>query len=244
MVFSSKKKNAIRASPGCRVLWKKGELIGCGSYGKVYIGLNETSGVLMAVKELRAGSDPEVKALQAEISLMRSLRHENIVQYLGSQADPAEDPLQSVLFIFTEWVPGGSISNILHKFGRLTESVVCNYTAQLLQGLGYLHRKGIVHLDVKPANILVDDRGTIKLADFGASKVLGNGSLGGSINSTSSSSNSNNGNGGSNGSSLADNQSLRGTPYYMAPEIIMQKGAGRKADIWGVGCVCACRVLL
>ena len=71
----------------------------------------------------------------------------------------------------------------------------------------------MIHRDIKGANILVDDRGCIKLADFGASKIL----VGGST-------------------LMDENQSLRGTPYFMAPEVIMQTGHGRKADVWSVGC--------
>ena len=87
------------------------------------------------------------------------------------------------------------------------------YVAQLLVGLKYLHEQQVIHCDIKAANILVDDRGTIKLADFGSSKRLDSMGM------------INNG-----------NLSLRGTPYFMAPEVIMQIGHGRKADIWSVGC--------
>ena len=73
--------------------------------------------------------------LQTEIDLMRSLTHENIVAYLGTEVNKEI----GLLFIFTEWVPGGSISNLLQKFGRLKETVIRNYTRQILVGLHYLH---------------------------------------------------------------------------------------------------------
>jgi len=167
-----------------KILWKKGELIGAGSFGKVYIGLNESTGVLMAVKEVNINNEKEALGLQQEIDLMKSLSHENIVRYLGSELDSESN----MFYIFTEWVPGGSITSILNKFGRLTESVVKKYTRQILIGLDFLHRKGVVHRDIKGANVLVDDRGVIKLADFGASKVLGGSTL------------------------MEENASLRGTP--------------------------------
>lgn len=104
-------------------------------------------------------------------------------------------------------------SALITKFGRLSEAIVRKYVAQLLVGLKYLHEQRVIHRDIKAANILVDDRGTIKLADFGSSKRLDSMGM------------INNG-----------NLSLRGTPYFMAPEVIMQIGHGQKADIWSVGC--------
>jgi len=147
--------------------------------------------------------------MQGEIELLRSLQHPNIVTYLGT--DICDE--NKLLYIFTEWVPGGSIQALVTKFGRLSEAIVRKYVAQLLVGLKYLHEQRVIHRDIKSANILVDDRGTIKLADFGSSKRMD--SMGTITNS---------------------NLSLRGTPYFMAPEVIIQTGHGRKADIWSVGC--------
>ena len=133
----------------------------------------------------------ELEAIQGEIELMRSLVHPNIVRYLGT------DTAVSTLYILTEWVPGGSVQALVTRFGKLSEPIVRKYAAQLLVGLEYLHSQQIVHRDIKAANILVDDRGTIKLADFGSSKRLPDG-------------------GATNGD---DCHSLRGTPYFMAPEV-------------------------
>ena len=87
------------------------------------------------------------------------------------------------------------------------------YTRQILTGLEYLHANRIIHRDIKGANILVDSDGVVKLADFGASKQLQNVM-----------------------SATGDLHSLKGTPYWMAPEVIKQTGHGRQADIWSVGC--------
>jgi len=198
------------ASGGKALLkWKKGEQIGSGNYGRVYVCLNEETGSLMAVKELKVQRHnwKELNALQMEVELMSSLQHSHIVRYLGTQAVPEQD----ILYIFTEWVPGGSLASMLRKFGCLPEPVIAKYTRQILLGLDYLHKNRVIHRDIKGANVLVDDRGTIKLADFGASKRIS-------------------------GLTEMDNQSLRGTPYYMAPEVIRQTGHGCPADIWSVGC--------
>jgi Serine/threonine protein kinase len=73
-----------------------------------------------------------------------------------------------------EFVPGGSVRQLLNKFTKLHEKTVQKYTAQLLLGLEYLHSKDIIHRDIKCANLLVDNEGTIKLSDFGASKYIEN----------------------------------------------------------------------
>ena len=196
--------------------WKKGELIGTGAYGRVYIGLNETTGGLMAVKEVRFSPEDqaEVESLRNEIDLMRSLAHQNIVRYLGTQLGGAGPGSENILSIFTEWVPGGSIHALVKKFGRLADPVIAKYTAQILAGVGYLHDKRVVHRDIKGANILVTDQGVIKVADFGASKVISETTM--------------------QDGGISDK--LHGTPNFMAPEVIMSKDAGRKADIWSLGC--------
>jgi serine/threonine protein kinase len=194
--------------------WKKGDMIGAGSYGRVFMGLNMDTGGLIAIKELVFSRDneKEVNAMQQEINLMKSLDHPNIVKYLGTEMGDEQN--SNLLYIFTEWVPGGSLQGLISKFGSFDEAVTRKYTFQILQGLQFLHINRVVHRDIKGANILIDDKGTVKLADFGASKQL-NGTL---------------------ATLQEDNMSLRGTPYFMAPEVITQTGHGRKADVWSVGC--------
>lgn len=107
---------------------------------------------------------------------------------------------------------GGSILSLYQRFGKFTLPLLKKYTKQILLGLEYLHLNGIIHRDIKGANILVDTHGTCKLADFGSSKIL---------------------------TGLINNeQSFVGTPNWMAPEAIRQDNAacGRFADIWSLGC--------
>lgn len=198
--------------------WTKGELIGIGAFGHVFSALNNSTGELVAVKQVSFAKDEalqgrvseHVKALRAEVEMLKKIKHENIVRYLGTES--AEDSL----FIFLEYVPGGSIASLLAKFGAFPEKVIRVYTAQLLRGLEYLHQKNIMHRDIKGANILVDKQGTVKLADFGASKKI----LADS------------------GATVGSAKSIRGTPYWMAPEVIKQTGStdGRPADIWSLAC--------
>ncbi|KAG5384406.1 hypothetical protein IGI04_035876 [Brassica rapa subsp. trilocularis] len=116
----------------------------------------------------------------------------------------------SNLYIFLELVTQGSLSKLYQRY-QLMDSVVSTYTRQILDGLKYLHDKGFIHRDIKCANILVDANGAVKLADFGLAKV----------------------------SKLNDIKSCKGTPFWMAPEVINPKrtdGYGSSADIWSLGC--------
>lgn len=79
------------------------------------------------------------------------------------------------LNIFLEYVPGGSVTALLRNYGAFEEPLVKNFVRQILQGLNYLHERDIIHRDIKGANILVDNKGGIKISDFGISKKVEDG---------------------------------------------------------------------
>ncbi|KAL5529624.1 hypothetical protein ACEPAG_5609 [Sanghuangporus baumii] len=200
--------------------WIRGALIGAGSFGSVYLGMDAMNGLLMAVKqvELPTGSGPNeqrkksmLEALEREIDLLRELQHENIVQYLDSSSDDKH------LYIFLEYVPGGSVTALLRNYGAFEEALCRHFVRQILQGLNYLHSRDIIHRDIKGANILVDNKGGIKISDFGISKKVEETFLG--------------------GHARGHRPSLQGSVYWMAPEVVKQLAHTRKADIWSVGCL-------
>ncbi|PKA55005.1 Mitogen-activated protein kinase kinase kinase YODA [Apostasia shenzhenica] len=194
-------------SPGSR--WKKGKLIGRGTFGHVYVGFNSESGEMCAMKEVTlflddAKSKESAKQLGQEISLLSRLRHQNIVQYYGCEM------VDDKLYIYLEYVSGGSIHRLLQEYGQLGEPAIRSYTHQILSGLAYLHAKKTVHRDIKGANILVDPNGRVKLADFGMAKHI-------------------------TGQSCP--LSFKGSPYWMAPEVIKNmNGCNLAVDIWSLGC--------
>jgi mitogen-activated protein kinase kinase kinase len=157
--------------------WVKGDLIGRGTYGRVYLGLNATTGDMMAVKQVELPATDRdrqdkrqagmIKALRDEIELLKNLEHPHIVQYLGWEES------SEYISIFLEYVPGGSIASVYRKHQKFEEAVIKSFTKQILAGLAYLHAKGILHRDLKADNILVDSDGICKITDFGISKQAG-----------------------------------------------------------------------
>ncbi|KAJ2081286.1 Protein kinase of the Mitotic Exit Network [Coemansia sp. RSA 988] len=110
------------------------------------------------------------------------------------------------LDIILEYCEGGSLQNILSKFSKFPENLVGVYVAQILDGLEYLHSNAILHRDIKPGNILLLKEGIVKLADFGVARIQ-------------------------NGLNT-----VVGSPYWIAPEVLLLKGATAASDIWSLGC--------
>ncbi|KDN35642.1 Pkinase-domain-containing protein [Tilletiaria anomala UBC 951] len=199
--------------------WVKGELIGKGTYGRVYLALNASTGEMLAVKQVelpRTASDREdarqksvVQALKSEIETLKDIDHPHIVAYLGFEETT------SYLSIFLEYVPGGSVGSCLRKHGQFEEDTIKSFLHQILEALAYLHGKGILHRDLKADNILVDFNGICKISDFGTVRrsddIYGN----------------------------VENMSLQGSIFWMAPEVVSlsKKGYSAKVDIWSLGCV-------
>ena len=152
------------------IKWERGELIGSGTYGKVYQGLNLNNGNLIAIKSVHIGSNKtatkELMSLKYEVSILRELDHPNIVKYIYTDADPVKKRVDILL----EYVPGGSLSSLLKKFGPFNEKITKIYLRQMLSALSYIHSKGIVHRDLKWANVLINNDASIRISDFGASK--------------------------------------------------------------------------
>jgi len=146
--------------------WRRGKKIGQGGFGTVYRALHLDSGKLCAVREIvDQGRADRTLPLKADIESLGSLRHPNLVRYLGCAA------ARGTFCVFTEFIAGGSLELVLQQFGALSGVLLTDTARSVLDGLRYLHsqRPKVVHGSIRCANILVDLDMTPKLADFGLS---------------------------------------------------------------------------
>ncbi|XP_053945911.1 mitogen-activated protein kinase kinase kinase 4 isoform X2 [Anastrepha ludens] len=194
--------------------WHRGIKIGQGRFGKVYTAVNNNTGELMAMKEIaiQPGETRALKNVAEELKILEGIKHKNLVRYYGIEVHREE------LLIFMELCSEGTLEALVELSGGLPEGLIRRFTVQLLSGVAELHRHGIVHRDIKTANIfLVDGSNSLKLGDFGSAvKIQAHTTVPGEL------------------------QGYVGTQAYMAPEIFTKTnsdGHGRAADIWSVGCV-------
>ncbi|CCW61097.1 unnamed protein product [Phytomonas sp. EM1] len=243
--------------------WKIGEeMLGKGGNAEVYLGINLTNGQLIAVKRVRLPDtledhdNAEAKAilqqyrsLKEEIAVLSKAVHPNIVRYYGSSQN------STYFNILLEFVPGGSLRGLLDNFGALSPGVILSYLRQVLQGLVYLHRLNIVHSDIKTANILITEKGKVKLTDFGTAKLLNRprttfattsnfahrkGGLGNRDTTPPPGTDGGNGGGGGGGGGVTLH--IAGTLRWMDPDLFRSDatvpsiGPTKASDLWSVGC--------
>ncbi|XP_048582093.1 serine/threonine-protein kinase 36 isoform X2 [Nematostella vectensis] len=163
MAQKSNKKSIVDTMENYHIL----ELIGEGSFGKVYKGRRKYTGNFVALKFIpKTGrSEKELKCLQREIDIMRGLQHENIIRLLDSFETPQE------VCVVTEYA-AGELFQILEDDGALPEEQVQRIACQLVKALYYLHSHRILHRDMKPQNILIGKHGVVKLCDFGFARAM------------------------------------------------------------------------
>lgn len=184
--------------------YQLGDCLGKGAFGSVFRALNMGTGETVAVKQVKLADLPksELRVITLEIDLLKNLDHPNIVKYRGF-VKSAE-----ALNIILEYCENGSLHSISKNFGKFPENLVGLYMSQVLHGLLYLHEQGVIHRDIKGANILTTKQGLVKLADFGVATRT----------------------------TTLHESSVVGTPYWMAPEVIELSGATTASDIWSLGC--------
>ncbi|GMH83284.1 hypothetical protein TrVE_jg6516 [Triparma verrucosa] len=154
--------------------------------------------------DLESTSD-ELSDIQQEIHILASFSNPYLTQYLGSYS------LHSKLYIVMEYLPGGSVSDLLalNSTPGFEEATVAWIFRDLLNAMHYLHSNRHLHRDIKGQNVLLSSNGHLKLADFGGTVKLTD--------------------------TMTKRKTFIGTPFWMAPEVIVQSSYDLKADIWSIG---------
>ncbi|XP_019052805.1 PREDICTED: serine/threonine-protein kinase 26-like [Nelumbo nucifera] len=201
--------------------WSRGNYIGKGSFGIVSLATDESDGRIFAVKSVDPNSSvpSHLESLENEIRVLKSLSSPYVVEYLGDDLTQ-ETATTWYRNLHMEYLPGGTVADLSTQFGGkgtdVDERIVQSYTWCIVSALWYVHARGIVHCDVKGRNVLVGSTpGVAKLADFGSAKRI----FGGGANNE------------EEGMILP-----RGTPLWMAPEVIRRDRQGPEADVWSLGC--------
>ncbi|KAL2489363.1 putative serine/threonine-protein kinase HT1-like [Forsythia ovata] len=184
---------------------KIGEKIAAGSCGDLYRGVY--LGQNVAVKVLRSEhlNDPLEDEFAKEVSILREVQHGNVVRFIGACTKLPH------LCIVTEYMPGGSLYEYLHKNHVILKlSQLLKFAIDVCKGMEYLHQKNVIHRDLKTANLLMDAHGVVKVADFGVARFQNNG-----------------------GVMTAET----GTYRWMAPEVINHEAYDQKADVFSFAIV-------
>ncbi|KAI5082008.1 hypothetical protein GOP47_0001751 [Adiantum capillus-veneris] len=195
----------------CEIAWEEltfGEQIGQGSCGTVYHSLWYGSDVAVKVFTEKEYSPALLHDFRTEVALMKRLRHPNIVLFMGAVTSSTH------LSIVTEFLPRGSLFRLLH---RNTQGMDLRrrlrMALDIARGMNYLHHCNppIVHRDLKSSNLLVDKNWTVKVADFGLSRMKH--------------------------ATFLTTKSGKGTPQWMAPEVLRSEPSDEKADIYSFGVI-------
>ncbi|KAJ7449679.1 kinase-like domain-containing protein [Mycena latifolia] len=210
------------------------DVIGNGSFGIIRKVRRKSDGLIFARKELNFErmSERDRKQIVAEVNILKDLHHDHIVRY----HDRYVDRDAGILYILMEYCGGGDLSTVIKQAVKqnrpISEDAVWGYFMQILLALNHCHNTGghgrtasagsaneidgkerraqILHRDLKPDNVFLDESNTVKLGDFGLSKQLAQATFA---------------------------NTYVGTPYYMSPELMQEKAYDSKSDIWSLGCL-------
>ena len=184
------------------------EVIGKGSYAKVLLVEQIQTGELFAMKVLKKENVEKRNAVQHvknERHILSEIDHPFVIKFRGCFQDPTR------LYFLLEYCPGGDLYSLLFKVRRFNEFQTRFYAAQIVLALEHLHNQDIVYRDLKPENVLIDEKGYIRITDFGLSRT------------------------GVKDASGA--RSICGTPEYLAPEIVLRLEYGKAVDWWTLGSI-------
>lgn len=188
-----------------------GKKLGKGGFAVCFEGTTKRSSEVLALKVVKAKVEQKkmMEKFRTELQIHAKMHHPNIVEFL--RAFTIEDHTYVVL----ELCPNGSLTEMVKARSCLSLPEVRRYMVQICGGVKYLHKRSVIHRDLKMGNIFIDQRMNLKIGDFGLAAVM------------------------------ADEQDRRttlcGTPNYIAPEILSKSGSrghDNKVDTWAVGVIC------
>jgi serine/threonine protein kinase len=195
-----------------------GKTLGEGTFGKVKIGTHIITGekvkfnlnfskqvAVKILEKIRILDESDKVRVDREIKILKSLMHHNIIQIYSVIENP------TTIFLIMEYSSGGELYDYIVLKKRLSDFEACKYLHQIINGVEYIHKVGVVHRDLKPENLLLDHKNNIKIVDFGLSNIYKNG---------------------------LNFRTPCGSPCYAAPEMILGKVYnGTQIDIWSIGVI-------
>lgn len=186
-------------------IYVDGKKVGEGAAGEVFLATDSRTNAKIAIKKMQLNPQ-NAKLLITEIGIMRTSKHPNIVEYIDSFLVDNDK-----LWVVMEFMGGGCLTEVLEQFEhvQMTEAQIAFACLESLRGLAYIHSLHRIHRDIKSDNILLGSDGTVKLADFGYAAQLTQ--------------------------QKQKRNTIVGTPYWMAPELIKGQAYDQKVDIWSLG---------
>jgi hypothetical protein len=184
------------------------KLLGRGGMAEVFLGHDERLDRAVAIKRLAADADSDTRArFVREGQALARLQHRHIVQVLAAGDDDAAQP-----YMVLQYVEGGSLTDLIGAQG-IDEETACALLAQAAHGIAAAHAVGVIHRDIKPDNLLVDEDANVRVTDFGAAVVpiVGNDGF------------------------VTREGVAVGTPHFMSPEQARGQTADARTDLWGLG---------
>ncbi|XP_052859924.1 serine/threonine-protein kinase Nek8 [Anopheles cruzii] len=183
--------------------------VGQGSFGVAVLYERLSDGLHVVMKQIALGdlTESERNMAMNEVEVFSKLHHPNIIAYYGSSVQ------NDRLFIEMEYADGGTLAQMMAQRAggeSLPERFVLTIFEQLVSAIGYMHSQSILHRDLKTANVFLHGKGTVKVGDFGISKIM---------------------------HTKVHAQTVLGTPYYFSPEMCEGKAYDEKSDIWALGCI-------
>jgi serine/threonine protein kinase/Tfp pilus assembly protein PilF len=185
------------------------EKLGEGGMGRVYKALDLELDRPVALKTIRvekSGGREVLERFKQELVLARKITHRNVIRiYDLGEAD-------GMKFFTMELIEGKSLRELLAERGKLSVSETLSFMKQMLQGLGEAHSQGVVHRDLKPQNVMVDDRGVLRIMDFGIARAADSATITGT-------------------------SEMMGTPDYISPEQVRGEKADARSDLYSFGII-------